>query len=126
MKIAKTKRVETPRPNSAGLSFFIPEDFGSQSLGPGGAINIPSGVHVVIPKGYALIAMNNTGVALKKGLIVGACVFNESYQDEIHLHVINVGKNIIKIKGGDALVQMLLVPVLTEAVESCALKGLYR
>lgn len=126
MKIHKVKDVKTPTrgtPGSAGLDFYIPNDFYTNDLAgrffiqPGKSVNIPSGIHVKIPKGYALIAMNKSGVALKKSLQVGACVVDEDYQGEIHLHVVNTGSKLALIKPGEKLVQFLLIPVKYEGVE---------
>ena len=121
MKIAKVRDVKTPirgTKKSAGLDFFIPNDFpGTHFLIPGQSINIASGIHVQVPKGYALIVMNKSGVALKKGLQVGACVIDEDYQGEVHLHVINIGGDVTEINPGEKLVQMILLKVLYAGVE---------
>jgi dUTP pyrophosphatase len=121
MKILKVKDVKTPERGtaaSAGLDFFVPFDFpGTHYLASNQSINIPSGIKAKVPKGYALIVMNKSGVALKKGLQVGACVVDEDYQGEIHLHVVNIGSDVAEIKPGEKLVQMLLVPVLYEGIE---------
>ena len=55
--------------------------------------------------------MNKSGVSLKKGLMVGACVVDSDYQGEIHLHLINTSTKEVTIEPGDKLVQFLLVPV---------------
>lgn len=116
MKIVKVRDVKTPTrgtEKSAGIDFYIPNDFpGSHWLIPGQDVNIPSGIHVKVPEGYALIAMNKSGVATKKHLQVGACVIDEDYQGEVHLHVRNIGMDVQELLPGDKLVQMLLVPVL--------------
>ena len=65
----------------------------------------------------ALIAFNKSGVALKKNLFVGACVVDEDYQGEIHLHVVNVGTQSITIEGGEKLVQLVLLPVFYDTIE---------
>lgn len=115
MKISKIRDVKTPvrgTPLSAGLDFFVPNDFpGTHYLIPGDAINIPSGIKVKVPHGYALVFMNKSGVAVKKGLQVGACVVDEDYQGEVHLHVRNTGLDVQEIKPGEKLVQALLIPV---------------
>lgn len=115
MKISKIRNVKTPErgtPLSAGLDFFVPFDFpGEHFLLPGDAVNIPSGIKVAIPHGFALVFMNKSGVAVKKGLQVGACVIDEDYQGEIHLHVRNATQDVQSIKPGEKLVQALLVPV---------------
>lgn len=119
MKFTKVRDVKSPTRGtsmSAGLDFYVPNDvetYGEKAihLPPGDSILIPSGIHVNIPKGYALIAMNKSGVATRKGLVVGACVIDEDYQGEVHLHVINSSRTISLIEPGEKLVQMLLVPV---------------
>jgi len=129
MKIVKTRNVKTPprgTERSAGIDFFAPNDMEPITLYPGDACNIPSGIHAKIPEGYALIAMEKSGVFLKKGLEVGAKVVDEDYQGEIHLSLVNGSKIESVIEPGEKIVQMLLVPVsysLPEVVSS--LEDLY-
>ena len=128
MKIAKVRPVKTPTRGtslSAGLDFYTPDDMEEIVLNPGESVNIPSGIHAKIPHGYALIAFNKSGIATKKKFLVGACVVDEDYQGEIHLHVINSGKDPQTITPGQKLVQMLLVPVSYDTCEECNLDELY-
>ena len=115
MKISKIRNVKTPERGTAlstGLEFFVPNDFpGEHFLLPGDAVNIPSGIKVKVPHGFALVFMNKSGVAVKKGLQVGACVVDEDYQGEVHLHVRNTSTDVQSIKPGEKLVQALLIPV---------------
>ena len=116
MKIAKIRDVKTPTrgtSGSAGIDFYVPNDYPNElcTIKPGERYFIPSGIKANVPVGYALIAMNKSGVALKKSLMVGACVVDSDYQGEIHLHLINAGTRDITIEPGDKLTQFLLVPV---------------
>ena len=118
MKIAKIRNVKTPvrgTTGSAGIDFYIPNDYPQNpdlcTVRPGERFFIPSGIKANVPEGYALIAMNKSGVALKKGLLVGACVVDSDYQGEIHLHLVNAGTRDVTIEPGEKLVQFLLVPV---------------
>lgn len=118
MKIAKIRNVKTPvrgTEGSAGIDFYIPNDYPQKdnlcTVRPGERFFIPSGIKANVPEGYALIAMNKSGVALKKGLLVGACVVDSDYQGEIHLHLVNAGTRDVTIEPGEKLVQFLLVPV---------------
>lgn len=116
IRFAKVRDVKTPNrgtTRSAGIDFFVPNDYpGEAYLALGQSILIPSGIHVKVPKGYALIAMNKSGVATKKGLQVGACVVDEDYQGEIHIHVTKVdADDVATISPGEKLIQMLLIPV---------------
>lgn len=79
---------------------------------PGEDIIIPSGVHVRLEPHTALTAFNKSGVATKLKLIRGAEYVDCDYMGEIHLHVINVGKDDVFVGEGDKLVQFSYVPVL--------------
>jgi dUTP pyrophosphatase len=116
VKIAKTRLVKTPTrgtTGSAGIDFYVPNDYPSElcTIKPGERFFIPSGIKANVPDGYALIAMNKSGVALKKGLMVGACVVDSDYQGEIHLHLVNTGFQPAIIQPGEKLTQFLLIPV---------------
>ena len=116
MKIAKIRNVKTPRrgtEGSAGIDFFVPDDYPLDlcSIRPGERFFIPSGIKANVPPGYALIAFNKSGVALKKGLMVGASVVDSDYQGEIHLHLINTSDKSVTIEPGEKLTQFLLIPV---------------
>lgn len=120
MKIVKVRNVKTPTRGtslSAGLDFYIPEDFQTKQVWPGESINIPAGIRAQIPQGCALIMFNKSGIATKHQLQVGACVVDEDYQGEIHLHVMNVGKEVVILKPGMKLAQGLVMPVFYVGVE---------
>lgn len=120
MKIVKVRNVKTPTRGtrlSAGLDFYIPEDFETKQVWPGESINIPSGIRARIPGGCALIMFNKSGIAAKHQLQVGACVVDEDYQGEIHMHVMNVGKEVVILKPGMKLAQGLVMPVFHGGVE---------
>ena len=102
LKFCKVRAVKSPvraHPEDAGIDFFVPEDLKKDEfltkcdvtkqyvrvncdgdvvkeivLAPGQSVLIPSGIHVKVPTGHALIYMNKSGVASKKHLHVGACV----------------------------------------------------
>ena len=120
MKILKTRDVKTPtraNPTDAGIDFFIPNDFVSKTLNHNEAVLIPAGVKVCIPEGHALIAFNKSGVATKKNLVIGACVIDEPYQGEVHIHVINVGKEPQILNAGDKITQFICLPINYVTVE---------
>lgn len=121
MKILKIRDVKTPTrgtSGSAGLDFYVPNDFpGTHYLASSQSVVIPSGIKANIPEGCALVMMNKSGIATKKGLQVGACVVDEDYQGEIHIHVTNVGDQVAEIKPGEKLVQALILNVRYDEVE---------
>lgn len=144
MRFAKTRNVKTPErgtPGSAGIDFFIPEDFSPLLLYPNCDVLIPSGIKVEIPEGYMLIGADKSGIAsselakrragmnYKKGtrtsLIVGAKIIDEDYQGEIHIHIINVGIEAVRLEAGMKIAQFILVPVRYESLEEVPEKELF-
>ena len=132
MKILKVRDVKTPTRGtelSAGLDFYVPDDYEVPAgpnrvdmnpfalLGPGDSVVVPSGIKADVPPGYALVAFDKSGVSTRKHLSVGACVVDEDYQGEIHLHVFNHGNNVEQVSAGEKLVQFLLLPVFYAQVE---------
>ena len=114
LKFVKVKNVKSPvrgTSESAGIDFFVPDDFETIVLLPGESCFIPSGIKVNVPKGHALIAFNKSGVAVKKNFHVGACVVDEDYQGEVHLNLTNTGNQLQIIERGDKIVQFILLPV---------------
>lgn len=120
LKFIKTKDVKTPvRANEtdAGIDFFIPNDFKEMYLYPGEDVLIDSGIKVIVPKGYALIFKEKSGVSVKKKLTVGASVVDSDYRGVVHFHLFNNGReakaeHITKISPGDKIIQGLVMPVL--------------
>ena len=120
MKVQRVRKVKLPTrgtPKSAGLDFYVPDDYEDRRISPGQSVLIPSGIRVEVPEGYALIAFNKSGIAVKKQLYVGACVIDEDYQGEIHIHLTNVGAAYARIYPGDKIAQFVLVPVLYADIE---------
>jgi dUTP pyrophosphatase len=137
MKIAKVRDVKTPErgtEKSAGIDFFIPNDFKTINLGAQCDILIPSGIKANIPKGYMLMAADKSGVitsreaAIRAGrtpkpnafssvITLGAKIVDEDYQGEIHIHLVNVGCYSVVITPGMKIAQFILVPVSYDTIE---------
>jgi dUTP pyrophosphatase len=120
MKVQRIRNVKLPNRGtsaSAGIDFFVPNDFDDTILNPGESVLIPSGIKAQVPRGYALIAFNKSGVATKQGLSVGACCVDEDYEGEIHLHMINTSDKQQTIAKGQKLVQFILLPINYSDVE---------
>ena len=155
LKYCKVRNVKSParaHATDAGIDFYIPEDIQHDTflakcdvtkcypaatftegilksivLAPGQSVLIPSGIHVKIPHGYALIYMNKSGVASKKHLHIGACVVDEIYEGECHLNLTNTGDCNITIEAGDKIVQGLVLPInYCQTEEISSLEELYK
>ena len=79
-------------------------------LPPGKDILIPSGIKTKFSEA-AFIAFNKSGVATKQKLAVGACVDDEDYQNELHLHVANISDEPQKIVFDNKITQFIIIPV---------------
>lgn len=136
MKYSKVRDVKSPERGTgkaAGIDFFIPEDFEDVMVLPKSDCLIPSGILMAIPEGYMLMAADKSGVVTSKSaqvrawgkpkkdtdtcLIVGAKIVDEDYQGEIHIHVINVGRESVILRPGMKIAQFILVPVSYEGLE---------
>ena len=110
----KTRPVKSPTrgtAESAGIDFFVPDDFEQVEVRPGSSVLIPSGIKCAYPPGYALILFNKSGIATKYKLTSLACVCDSDYQGEIHISLVNVGKDNVTISPGMKIAQFILVPI---------------
>ena len=137
MKVAKVRDVKTPErgtDKSAGIDFFVPNDFIEKVLLPQCDMLIPSGIKAQVPEGFMLMAAEKSGVVTSKQaaveagrtpkptayttiVILGAKIVDEDYQGEIHIHLINAGNEYVTIKPGTKIAQFILVPVSYENIE---------
>ena len=122
LRFTKVREVKSPSKAhavDAGIDFYVPQGEG-RWLNPHERVNIPSGIKMHVPDGWALVAMNKSGVAVNDGLAVMACVVDAGYQGEIHLSVLNTNNDDsswresdghVIIGDGQKLVQFLLIQV---------------
>lgn len=109
------KDLEAKNPNKSYYECSISTSLDSMTitLAPHGRINIPSGIRVIIgDTNMCLLAVNKSGIAANKGLIIGACLIDADYRGEIHLNLINTGDESIQIKTGDKIVQFMYLPII--------------
>lgn len=110
----KVRSVKSPvraHSTDGGIDFFCPDDFGPITVKGGDSVKIPSGIKVIVPEGYALVAFNKSGVATNKGLDVSAQVVDIGYTGEVHICFNKVAGDPITINPGDKLVQFILLKV---------------
>lgn len=137
MKFAKIRDVKSPvrgTSKSAGIDFFVPNDFQPFKLFPHCDVLIPSGIKAAIPENLMLMAAEKSGVVTSAEAVVragrevkpgaynsvitlGAKIVDEDYQGEIHIHLVNVGREIVTIKPGTKIAQFILVPVRYDELE---------
>jgi len=111
MRIIKIKKVRTPERSgkNAGIDFFIPKQYPGVTLKPQEQVCIPSGVRVKLPKGYCMIALNKSGIAVKHGLQVGACLVDENYTGEVHINLFNTSNQSVILKPDQKIIQFIVL-----------------
>ncbi len=127
MRYSKVREVKSPNrgtSESAGLDFYIPVGEDVLILPQDKAL-IPSGIKMDIPNGTMFQVMNKSGIAVKKGLVVGACVVDSDYQGEIMFNVWNISDKAVSLQSGTKIVQMVLVPILFPTLEEVGLERLF-
>lgn len=139
LKYTKVREVKSPtraHDTDAGIDFFVPEDLNpavmaekfkitgcpvemdvdngkvkSFILQPNESVLIPSGIKVKVPDGYMLQYHNKSGIASKRGLLVGANTVDIGYEGECHIDLHNVSKVPQTISAGDKIVQGILIKI---------------
>ena len=107
-------------PTDAGMDlFFCPTpkpELTSQveTVLPFGSSVIPTGLKIEVPEGYMLEIKNKSGIASKRGLLVGACVVDRGYTGEIFVNLHNPSDRTQTLHAGDKIAQAVLVKINTE------------
>lgn len=145
MNYSKVRNVKSPERGtvkSAGIDFFVPEDFKEFRLRPQMDVLIPSGIVASIPENHMLMAADKSGVvtsaqsvkrsgktpkseAFDSVVIIGAKIVDEDYQGEIGIHLINVGSEPVTIKPGMKIAQFILVPVSYDELKEVPFENLF-
>ena len=100
-------------PSDAGLDiFFSPENGEKVYVYPGQSVVLETGLKFGVPHGYMLEVKNRSSVASKRSLLVGACVIDSGYQNQVFVNLHNVGNEVQTIKPGDKIAQVVMVPVI--------------
>lgn len=128
LEFYKLRDVKSPQygtSKAAGLDFFVPNDSKPFFIGPGESTLIPSGLKVRVSQtganvfdNFALVGFNKSGVAIKKNIVIGACVVDSDYAGELFYHVYNYSNNKpVAIEPGEKIVQFVLLPVFNPQLE---------
>ena len=106
-------------PDDAGIDFYAVEPV---RILPNNFKIVKTGITVEIPKGYVGLMKPKS----RSNFLLGAGVIDAGYQGEIQIKVANVGMENLTIGYGDAVAQMLIVPVETPAVEEVPLNEIHQ
>lgn len=94
--------------DAAGLDFFSNEDYEFQV---GETHIIKTGIQMEIPKGYAGLIWDRSGLSSKHSVEKMAGVIDSDYRGEIGIVLHNQSKKSYKISKGDKVAQMLIQKV---------------
>ncbi len=132
---AKTKETRNPERGtglSAGLDFFIPSEWNDGNeftINSGKNIVIPMGIHInLVSSGlenFMMMFENKSGVATKRGLLVGAKVIDADYQGELMVNIHNPSDSDQTIKPNDKIIQGILIPVQYSTPKMLDFNALY-
>ena len=112
----------------AGYDLFAREDFvippgkTDWDFGSGyhevslGCATHDTGVHVEIPKGYVGFIKSKSGLNVKHG-ITAEGVIDSGYTGSIVVKLYNHTKDIYKVKKGDKITQLVILPIYTPDLE---------
>ena len=100
-------------PNIKDRALYRPGFDGECHVAPNSSCIMPTGIKVEVPEGYMLEVKNKSGMASKRGLVVGACVIDSGYDGEVFINLHNIGAASQKIDPGEKLAQVVLIPIET-------------
>ena len=123
------ENAQAPRranPSDAGMDIaFAPENDGSITIQPGECALCQTGLKFGIPHGYMLQIMNRSGIAAKRGLVVGAHVVDAGYNGEVFINLHNIGNIAQTVNPGERIAQAVLIPIVLPEVEEYEWDDLY-
>lgn len=101
---------------AAGLDLKSNTDI---SIHPGQIVDIESKLAVEIPSGYFGMVVARSGLSYKRQikLINDVGIIDEDYRGDIGIRLINEGKEPYKIKSGDRVAQMIIIPYIQVELE---------
>src|ERR671913_480111 len=92
---------------------------GPTVLQPGDIKLIPCGFFMAVPHGYEAQVRPRSGLASKHGITMvnAPGTIDSDYRGEVHVPLINLGRNAFTIERGMRIAQMLVLPVPAVEIE---------
>lgn len=97
-------------PNSAGLDLYSIDDL---RIEPKARLRARTGLSTAIPEGFYGRIAPRSGLAAEKGIDVLAGVIDADYRGEILCLLYNTGDEMVELKAGSKICQLILEQVLT-------------
>ena len=100
-------------PTDAGLDICASED---AVILPDTVKTVETGVHVEIPSGHVGLLTSKSGLMSKKG-VTSRGTIDSGYTGAIRVTLINHGDRTLKIKAGDKISQLVILPIIAPELE---------
>ena len=98
-------------PDDAGIDFYSAEE---KVIAPHSFDVVGTGITVEIPSGFVGLLMPKS----RNDHLLGAGVVDAGYQGEIRVKIANLTDVPLEIRHGQAIAQMLILPIVTPEVEN--------
>lgn len=79
---------------------------------------INTGISIEMPPSVVGLIRPRSGLAVKHGIDVLAGVIDSDYRGEIKVVLLNTGAHMVEIEKGQAIAQILFIPVIHEVIEA--------
>ena len=100
-------------PTDAGLDLYALK---AVTIPARGHATVDTGVHVAIPEGCVGMLKSKSGLNVKRN-ILGEGVIDSGYTGPIVVKLYNQGDEDVTIEAGMKLIQLVILPILTPALE---------
>ncbi len=117
-----TRKAVSParkHPTDAGVDVYASEDV---RIPPFSYRVVHTGVTFEVPEG-SMLEIRPKG---RNNHLIGSGIVDAGYQGEIMVKVVNYSWRVLRIKAGDAIAQLVQLPVICEPVEELPLEEIHR
>lgn len=111
----EAKLPEYGRKGDAGLDLFSTKKV---VIKPGEKQEIPTGIAIELPEGYASLIWAKSGLGLGHGLVVLGGVIDSNYRGEYIVGIYNSGSKEYTFQAGEKIAQVLIQPVERAIIKS--------
>jgi dUTP pyrophosphatase len=102
---------------AAGYDLHIDEGL---TLFPGQRKLVSTGLAIAVPHGYYGRIAPRSGLAVKKGIDIGAGVIDSDYRGPVKILLLHNGKETLEIERGDRIAQLILEKITLPEIEVVA------
>ena len=103
----------------AGYDLYLPdrEDAAPVMLPDGKTVVIDTGVHIALPKGYAAVCMNKSGLSVNHGIESVLGLIDSGYTGPIKVKLRNTSNKPYIFEAGNKISQLVIFPISDETLE---------